>query len=63
MFEQCRIHRIHFTCIFLPSRDFFQEKQSYVLTESPLSMYEGGANPFHPSILQICKVEMNFNTF
>jgi hypothetical protein len=30
------------TGIFLPSRDFFQEKQSYVLTESPFSKYEGG---------------------
>ncbi len=28
--------------IFLPSCDFFQEKQSYVLTESPFSKYEGG---------------------
>jgi hypothetical protein len=39
------------TGIFLPSRDFFQEKQSYVLTESPFSKYEGGGgnntSPFY----------------
>jgi hypothetical protein len=60
MFQQCRIH---YTGIFLPSRDFFQEKQSYVLTESPLSKYEGGITPF--TFLQCLadNVEINFNTF
>ena len=48
------IYTIQYTGIFLPSRDFFQEKQSYLLTVSPLSKYEGGTdNPFDPSILQI----------
>jgi hypothetical protein len=52
---------IQYTGIFLPSRDFSQEKQSFVLTESPLSKYEGGQplSPFH----RIDKGQMNFNTF
>ncbi len=44
-----RIYTIqYYTGIFLPSRDFFQEKQSYVLAEFPLSKYKGGGgdNPF-----------------
>ncbi len=43
---------IYQLCFYLASRNFFQEKQSYLLTESPLYKYEGD-NPFHPSILQI----------
>ncbi len=35
---------MHYTVFFLASRDFFQEKQSDVLTESPLSKYEGETN-------------------
>jgi hypothetical protein len=35
-----------YTGIFLPGRDFFQEKQSYLLTESPLFKYEGETTPF-----------------
>jgi hypothetical protein len=42
-----------YTGIFLAGRDFFQEKQSYLSTESPLFKYEGGDNPFDPSILKI----------
>ncbi len=45
-------YTIQYTGIFLPSRDFLQEKQSYVLTEFPLSKYEGG-QPFHPYIMPI----------
>ncbi len=33
---------IYKLCFYLASRDFSQEKQSYTLTESPLSKYEGG---------------------
>jgi hypothetical protein len=35
-----------YTSIFLPGRDFFQEKQSYLLTESPLFKYKGETTPF-----------------
>jgi hypothetical protein len=45
----------------IPSRDFFQEKQSYVLTESPLCKHEGGQS-LSPIYLAD-KVEINFNTF
>jgi hypothetical protein len=31
---------------YLASRDFFQEKQSYLLTEFPLSKYERETTPF-----------------
>jgi hypothetical protein len=39
-----------YTGIFLAGRDFFQEKQSYLFTESPLFKYEGGdiVAPPHP---------------
>ena len=46
---------------FLAGRDFFQEKQSYLSTESPLFKYEGG-QPLWPFYLED-KVEMHFNTF
>ncbi len=36
--------------LHLDSRDFFQEKQSYLLTEFPFSKYKGG-QPFHPFLL------------
>jgi hypothetical protein len=36
------IYAIQYTGIFLPSRDFLQEQQSYLLTGSPLSKNEGG---------------------
>jgi hypothetical protein len=39
----CTVYRQVF---FLASRDFFQEKQSDVLTESPLSKYEGETKEF-----------------
>ncbi len=35
------------TFIYVLCRDFFQEMQSYLLTEFPLSKYEGG-QPFDP---------------
>jgi hypothetical protein len=61
MFDQCRIH---YTGIFLPSRDFILEKQSYVLTESPLSKHEGGTTRFTLSPFFLAeKEEMTFNTF
>jgi hypothetical protein len=55
------IYTLQYTDIFLASRDFLQEQQSYLLTGSPLSKYEGGQNlsPFYHAD----KVEMNFNTF
>ena len=54
---------VQYTGIFLPSRDFFQEKQPYVLTESPSSKYEGGTTP-SPFYLAVAdKVEINFNSF
>ncbi len=33
---------IYLLCCYLTSRDFFREMQSYLLTEFPLSKYEGG---------------------
>ncbi len=50
-----------YTGVFLPSRHFFKEKQSYVLTESPLSKYAGG-QPLLPFYLAD-KVKVNFNAF
>jgi hypothetical protein len=59
---QYTLYSIQYTGIFLSSRDFFQEKQPYVLPESPLSKCEGGTTPLTPFYLAD-KVEMNFNTF
>jgi hypothetical protein len=48
-------------CFYLASRDFFQEKQSYLLTESPLAKHEGGegTTPFTPLPY---RVERDFHT-